>query len=161
MLSLKERVALFKSIPNGVYRPASDTYMAIMDVIEHHASFEEKTKKGIEHFVMKDHPLYGSNRGIYIVHPDGSETDISFRKGYPDANGVRNHERVRKTTVFRAAVSKPSADFDAVMDEFLRAFGEPPHGLEDNGDRGRKFAAADDDYRLKWIEFHDEKTSAL
>lgn len=160
MLSLNERIALFKSIPNGVYRPASDTYMAIMDVIEHHVSFEEKTKKGIEHFAMKDHPLYG-NRGIYIVHPDGTETDISFRKGYPGKDGVRNHERVRRRAVFRAAVSKPCADFDDVMDEFVRTFGEPPHGLEDNGDKGRKFAAADDDYRSKWVAFHDEKTSAL
>ncbi|KAG5177496.1 hypothetical protein JKP88DRAFT_242186 [Tribonema minus] len=187
MLTTNERIALFKSIPNGIYRPATVTYMEIMDVIQHHVSFETKTARGIEYFEMKPHPVY-DNRGIYIVHPDGTETDISFRKGYPIRGGGRSGVKATRSKVFRMAVLEQTnaykvknctgdcarcgdrfeydelqvdhcgTKFRDIMAEFIRNFGEP-HAFDDNGDMGRNFSTLDDDYCEKWKTFHASKAT--
>lgn len=188
MPTATERIAIFKSIPNGIYRPGSDTYEVIMDVIEDHISFDEKTSKGIEHFEMKNHSVF-NNRGVYIVHPDGSETDISFRKGYPTKNGVHNHEGRRLASAFRKAVLEQTSNykmankgddcarchgtfhaddmqvdhcvtkFRSLTSEFVSRYGKPLHPLDDNGDMGRKFSEQDAEYCHQWKAFHQDNAT--
>lgn len=166
----------------GEYRPHTGEYVTIMAVLKQQPHYARKAAAGITGIRIGYHPTYSRTKVVYLMHTDGTESDIKYVKPYPKApaaaqligalrTAIMEQVHAYKVATYTAKsrcvhceckLTRTNTHVDHVLkfrdlcSAFKEKHGEHKHPLADNAESGRKFAPEDAAYEQAWQDYHRE-----